>query len=38
MRITTFKRGSVYTLNWQTFTVTRDQNMNATLRGEFART
>jgi hypothetical protein len=38
VRITTFKRESVYTLNGLTFTVTRNQNMNATLQGEFART
>jgi hypothetical protein len=38
VRIPTFKRGSVYTLNGQTFTVTRDQNRNATFQGELART
>jgi rhodanese-related sulfurtransferase len=38
VQITTFKRDSVYSLNGQTFTVTRNQNMNATFQGEFART
>lgn len=38
VRITTFKSDSVYTLNGQIFTVTRDQNTRATLQGDFALT
>ncbi|AKS44688.1 Rhodanese-related sulfurtransferase [Octadecabacter temperatus] len=38
VRITTFKSDSSFTLNGQAFTVTRDQNTNATLRGEYALT
>lgn len=38
VRISTFKSESTFTLNGVTFTVTRDQNTNAVLEGEFART
>jgi len=38
VRITTFKAESTFTLNGQTFTISRDQNPNATLQGDFART
>jgi len=38
VRITTFKSESTFTLNGQTFTIAREQNPNATLQGEFART
>ena len=38
VRITTFKSDSEFTLNGRTFTVTRNQDTNATLTGDFART
>ena len=38
VRITTFKSDSTFTLNGQTYTISRDQNPNATLQGDFART
>ncbi|MCW1951642.1 MAG: rhodanese-like domain-containing protein [Octadecabacter sp.] len=38
VRITTFKSDSTFTLNGQTFTVTRDQDTRATLLGEYALT
>ncbi len=38
VRITTFKSDSTFSLNGITFTVTRDQNTDAILEGEFART
>lgn len=38
VRITTFKSESTFSLNGITFTVTRDQNTNAVLEGEFTRT
>ena len=38
VRITTFKSESTFTLNGQTFTVTRDQNTRATLRGDYSLT
>jgi rhodanese-related sulfurtransferase len=38
VRITTFKSDSTFTLNGQTFTVSRDQNTGTTLRGEYALT
>lgn len=38
VRITTFKSDSTFTLNGQTFTVTRNADTTATLRGEFALT
>ena len=38
VRITTFKTESTFSLNGTTFSITRDQNPNAVLEGEFART
>lgn len=38
VRITTFKSDSTFSLNGQTFTVSRDQNTGATLREEYALT
>ena len=38
VRISTFKTYSTFTLNGQTFTVTRDQDPNARLAGDFTRT
>jgi len=38
VRITTFKSESTFTLNGQTFTVSRDTDTTATLQGEFALT
>lgn len=38
VRITTFKTQSTFTLNGTTFTVTRNQDTNALLEGEFRRT
>lgn len=38
VRITTFKSDSTFSLNGITFTVTRDQNTNAVLEGEFRLT
>ena len=38
IRITTFKSDSTFTLNNRTFTVTRDQDTQASLRGEYALT
>ena len=38
VRITTFKSDSTFALNGQTFTITRDQDTGATLRGEYALT
>ncbi|MBU2992516.1 rhodanese-like domain-containing protein [Octadecabacter sp. 1_MG-2023] len=38
VRITTFKSDATFTLNGRTFTVSRDQNIDNTLTGEFART
>ncbi|MCF2905834.1 rhodanese-like domain-containing protein [Octadecabacter sp. CECT 8868] len=38
VRITTFKSDSTFTLNGRTFTVSRDQNRDNILTGEFART
>lgn len=38
MRITTFKDDSTFSLNGQSFTVTRDQNVNATIPIEFSFT
>ena len=38
VRITTFKEDSTFSLNGQRFTVTRDQNVNATIPIEFSFT
>lgn len=38
VRITTFKSDSTFSLNGQTFTVSRNPDITATLQGEFART
>jgi len=38
VRITTFKSDATFTLNGQTFTITRNQDTGATMQGEFART
>lgn len=38
VRITTFKSDSTFSLNGQPFTITRNQDQNATLQGDFART
>lgn len=37
VRITTFKSESTFTLNGQTYTISRSQDTNATLQGDFAR-
>ena len=38
VRISTFKTESTFTLNGQTFTISRNQDQTATLQGDFART
>ncbi len=38
VRITTFRADSTFTLNGQTFTVTRDQNTRAVVQGDYALT
>ncbi len=38
VRITTFKDDATFTMNGRTFTVARDQDTSAVVRGEFART
>ena len=38
VRITTFKEDATFTLNGRTFTIARNQDMTAMVRGEFART
>ena len=38
VRITTFKADSTFTLNGRTFTISRDQDTDARLTGDFART
>lgn len=38
VRITTFKENSTFVLNGQTFTISRNQDTEAVLTGEFART